>query len=179
MDDCQQKLLDLLDGSGPYLHALLTRLSLSEHTAEDLMQELFIKLARSKHFHKADHPAAYAARAAINLAFDHRRRQKMNPLPLPDQFSLPDHQSSPLHNLIQAEQLQQILDATAHLSPMLRDAFILRHVQQESYETIADQLQRSPHQARALCSRAIAQLRQILNNQHHTNPSPEKSNARH
>ncbi len=47
MRDRQKELLELLDKSGANLYALLTRLTLREDIAEELMQELFIKLINS------------------------------------------------------------------------------------------------------------------------------------
>jgi DNA-directed RNA polymerase specialized sigma24 family protein len=51
--DRQKELLELLDKSGANLYALLTRLTLREDIAEELMQELFIKLINSRSFDKA------------------------------------------------------------------------------------------------------------------------------
>ena len=47
MSSRQKELLELLDKSGADLYALLTRLTLREDVAEELMQELFIKLKGS------------------------------------------------------------------------------------------------------------------------------------
>ena len=38
----------------------------------------------------------------------------------------------------------------------------MRHIQQESYEAVADQLGKTPHQVRALCHKAIEQIRRIV-----------------
>ncbi|MHC4757147.1 MAG: RNA polymerase sigma factor [Planctomycetota bacterium] len=74
-----KKILELLDESGPSLYALLTKLTLNQDAAEELMQELFIKLNNSKVFQKANNSDAYAHRAAINLALDWRRCRKKLP----------------------------------------------------------------------------------------------------
>ena len=42
--------LSLLEAEGPRLYALLARITLREDVAEDLMQELFLKLNRSRPF---------------------------------------------------------------------------------------------------------------------------------
>ena len=44
MGDRQKELLELLETSGPHLMALLTKLTLREDVAEELMQDLFVKL---------------------------------------------------------------------------------------------------------------------------------------
>ena len=53
MKSRHKELLELLDTSGAELFALLTRLTLREDVAEELMQELFIKLSRSRGLDKA------------------------------------------------------------------------------------------------------------------------------
>jgi DNA-directed RNA polymerase specialized sigma24 family protein len=38
----------------------------------------------------------------------------------------------------------------------------MRYIQQESYEFIAEQLDKTPHQVRALCSKVMNYLRDVL-----------------
>ena len=76
MRDRQKELLELLDKSGTNLYSLLTRLTLREDVAEELMQELFIKLSNTRGMNKIANWDAYAHKAAINLAFDWRRSHK-------------------------------------------------------------------------------------------------------
>src|SRR3954469_12111610 len=70
------RLLQLLDTDGRRLHRLLTRLTLRADAAEDLLQELFLRLRDSAGFRMADNPAAFAVRTAVNLAFDWRRKSQ-------------------------------------------------------------------------------------------------------
>ncbi len=156
------KLLELLEKSGAALYALLTRLTLREDVAEELMQELFIKLSNSSELDKVKNLGAYARRAAINLAFDWRRSQKRNVLGL-DRLNEPaSNEKSPLAKLVQKEELQEILNAIEQINTPAREVFVMRYIQQESYDDIAEQLGKTPHQARALCSRAMSNLRNIL-----------------
>ncbi len=162
MRNRQTELLELLDKSGANLYALLTRLTLREDIAEELMQELFIKLSNSRSFDKAGDRQAYTRRAAINLAFDWRRSRKRNPLRL-DQIREPaSNDSSPLGKLVQAEELNEILNAIGKLNKVPREAFVMRYIQEESYDYIAEQLGKTAHHVRALCSRASNRLRNIL-----------------
>ena len=162
MPDRQKELLELLDRSGANLYTLLTRLTLREDVAEELMQELFIKLINSRSFDKAGNPEAYARRAAINLAFDWRRNRKLNPLGLDQVCEPASNDGSPLDKLVQAEELDEILNAIGQLNKMSREAFVMRYIQQEPYDNIAEQLGKTAHHARALCSRALNRLRNIL-----------------
>jgi len=162
LEDRHKILLDLLDRSGPVLYALLTKLTLRRDIAEELMQELFIRLNNTRHAETVQNWDAYARRAAINLAFDWRRKQKRPPLTL-EQIREPVSDGvSPLSSLIQAEELEETLNAIARLNKQSRRVVVMRYIQQQSYGNIADRLHKTPQQVRALCSRALGRLRDSL-----------------
>ncbi len=156
-------LLSILDKHGAQLHALLTRLTLRADVAEDLLQELFLKLARAKGFAAAHNPKAYVFRAAIHLAFDWRRAQKYaEPLRADLVMCDPEHDRGPLDRIIDAEELDQVLDAMRYLSRLGRHVVVLRYLQQFDYAEIAEQLGKTEHQVRGLCAKALGQLRTML-----------------
>jgi RNA polymerase sigma-70 factor (ECF subfamily) len=157
-----EELLELLDKSGASLYTLLTRLTLREETAEELMQELFIKLSNSRGFEKSASRDAYARRAAINLAFDWRRkfRQKLTHSAIVCEPV--SNESSPLSKLIRTEELEEMLDAIGRLNRSWRQAIVMRYIQQQSYDDIAEQMEKTPHHVRAICSKALNRLRNSL-----------------
>jgi RNA polymerase sigma-70 factor (ECF subfamily) len=169
--------MELLDESGPSLYALLTKLTLNQDTAEELMQELFIKLNNSKTFQKAVNPSSYAHRTAINLALDWRRSRRKH-LTLHQINEPSSENSSPLTKLIQNEQLQQILSAIANLNGVFGEVVVMRYIQQLSYDDIADQLEKTAHQARAISYKAITHLRNLLNIEKSTIYKEESDNVR-
>jgi len=155
-------LLELLEGCGAGLHALLTRLTLREDVAEELMQELFIKLSKARGLEKVSNLPAYARRAAINMAFDwHRRRQNMT-VALDSVGEAASGQRSPLAKMIEAERLEEVLAGVGKLNASIREVFVLRHIQQLDYDEIARQTGKTTHQARALCHKALKRLRNLL-----------------
>ena len=163
MSDRRTELLGLLDQFGAGLHALLTRLTLREDVAEELMQDLFLKLHGAKDQGRIDCWYAYARRTAINLAFDWRRRQATRrACSLDDLSERASDTDSPLGKLIASEELEQILAAVGRLQGASREVFVLRYIQQSSYEEIAAQLGKNVHQVRALCFRALSTLRDVL-----------------
>jgi len=162
LTDRQKEICELLDKSGASLFALLTRLTLREDVAEELMQELFIKLNNYNGLRKIQCWNAYAHKAAINLAFDWRRKQKRASLSLDNVPETASNVNSPLIDMIHAEQLQEILNAIGRLSKAPRQAVVMRHIQQQSYEDIAEQMGKTTHQVRALCYKAINRLRYLL-----------------
>jgi RNA polymerase sigma factor (sigma-70 family) len=153
------QLLDLLETYGADLHALFTRLTLRADVAEDLLQELFLKLRTAEGLARAKNGKAYLFRTAIHLAFDWRRRQR----PIESLRIEPaDVADSALDRLIDAEELEQILEAMQRISELGRQVLVLRYLQQQEYADIAAQLGKTEHQVRGLCYKALEQLRLIL-----------------
>ncbi len=173
----QKELLELLDKSGADLYALLTRLTLREDVAEELMQELFIKLNNSRSIGKVVNWDAYARKSAINLAFDWRRSQKQTILALGQVAEPVSNENSPLGKLIHSEELAETLDAVGRLKKSSREVLVMRYLQQESYDNIAEQLGKTSHQVRALCSRAIRNLRDVLGSNEHKSSKKEIRNV--
>ena len=107
-----------------------------------------------------EHPLVKLARATIETYVQERRTIDPPAELTPEPAS---HDPSPLARAIEAEQLEQVLDAAARLTKLRRDAFVLRFVHSATYEQVGQQLGRSPHQARALCHKAVDRLRKMLN----------------
>lgn len=163
MSDRHKELLELLDKSGTGLFTLLTRLTLRHDAAEELMQELFLKLSNSRGFEKSASRDAYARRAAINLAFDWRRKSRQA---VAQEFAceVVSSDGSPLSKIIRTEELEGMLNAIEKLNEKGRQAIVMRYIQQQSYENIAEQIGKTPHQSRAICSKAMFRLREIMCN---------------
>jgi len=162
MNERVQRLLRLLELHGGRIHAQLTRLTLCESTAEDLMQDLFLRLNKSNSFDRARDQRAYAIRAATNLAFEWRRKQRRTIT----SHSLTDEpvERDTLHGdvLEHKEQCAQVLRALDRMSALSRQVIILHALEGHSYDAIAAELGKTPHQVRAICSKAINQLRDLL-----------------
>lgn len=161
MDRHVNQVLTTLERQGPTLHALLSRLTLRYDDADDLMQELFLRLARSRPFVKAHDPAAYAGRVAINLAMDWRRAQrKQRQAFMPPDMPSPDR--SPVAQLLASEQVQLVLDEISKLRGIGREVLVLHYVQEEPYEAIACRLGKATHQVRSIANKAMTKLRSRL-----------------
>ena len=162
MRDRYEKVLELLDAEGPHLHRLLARLTRREDVAGDLLQELVIRLCQSGGLEKAQDPFAYAYRAAVNLAFEWRRRRRACVHRTVEKRDMPAGAPSPLGAVIREEELERVLDAAGRLNHVVRDAVLLRYLEQMSYEEIARRLSKKPQHVRSLTSKALAQLRAWL-----------------
>jgi RNA polymerase sigma-70 factor (ECF subfamily) len=152
----------LLAEHGGQLHALLFRLTLRNDVADDLLQELFCRLAKSVSFQLADNPAGFAYRTATNLAFDWRRAKKRDPTVDANNGELAAPAVSPLADLLRREELEQTLTVIGELPATNRDIIVLRYLQEQSYESIAAHFGKTTHQVRAIAHKAIKQLRKLL-----------------
>jgi RNA polymerase sigma factor (sigma-70 family) len=155
------KVLELLDTHGRRLHQLLGRLTRSEDATSDLMQELFLRLSLAKGLERARDPYAYAWRAAANLAFEWRRRQRIKPQLLEEDMCEDEPQGRPPGKVIRDEQVQRVLEATSQLDELARNVIVMRFVEQEPYEEIAVRLGRDAAYLRSLCSKTLVRLRQM------------------
>jgi RNA polymerase sigma-70 factor (ECF subfamily) len=156
----------LLDAEGARLYRLLARLTLREEVADDLMQELVVRLSRSDGFQQADDCFAYARRVAIHLAFDWRRqgksRRKTGPLAEEPAVPAPNL----LGKLVDREELEQVLAALERLSALSRNCLVLHYVEQLSYFEVAEELNVTPHQVRAACHKGIRRIQRLLGVRH-------------
>ncbi len=64
--------------------------------------------------------------------------------------------------MVQAEDLEQILDATSKLTDLARDVVVMRYIEQASYDEIAQRLGKEPQYMRSVCAKAMARLRELL-----------------
>ena len=159
MDEATDRLLKLLAEHGGRLHLLLVKLTLREDVAEDLLQDLFLRLSRSNGLLRAVRPERYMFRSAINLAFAwrsrNRRAQKARGLFDANATS----SDGPLDTVLRHEEVQRVLTAMDKLPASSRELLTLRYLEGLSFEELATILHSTPHRIRARCSKAVAQLR--------------------
>jgi RNA polymerase sigma-70 factor (ECF subfamily) len=160
LEDSSQRALSLLDEHGPRLHRLLTRITLREDAAEDLLQELFLRLTRGAALARAVDPLAYAVRTATRLAFDWRRseRRRRDRAPLLVEPKSDDALPLPCER---REELEALLDAISRLPSASRELIVLHYLEGQPYEQLAASLRTTPHRCRALCHKALARLRAL------------------
>jgi RNA polymerase sigma-70 factor (ECF subfamily) len=156
------KLLRLLDEYGVRLHSLLARIAVREDAADELLQDLFLKLSRADGFAQARRPEQYLFRSAINLAFDWRSRNRRGVASLPLDGQETCSRPSPIEQAISREEMERVMSAVEKLPTADRELVVMRFLHGSSYEELADQRGSTPHSVRAACSKAVARLRQQL-----------------
>ena len=68
------RLMQTLETEGQHLFELLTRITLSEHAAEELLQQLVLKFVEvPERLAEIDNLGGYLRQSAIRLAFNWRR----------------------------------------------------------------------------------------------------------
>jgi len=153
-------LLTVLEQHGDQMFFLLKRITHSDIAAEDLLQDLFLRLRQSAAFARADDPAAYARRVALNLGLDWLRRRDERCIPFTGSPTADDR--APWEDLSRQEEEQRVLQALATLPRTSREIIASHFLAEESYEQIAERLHKTPHQVRALCHKGIKKMRRAL-----------------
>jgi RNA polymerase sigma-70 factor (sigma-E family) len=126
------------------------------NAAEDLVQEAFIRLARSAH-RIDDHrkAAAYLRSIVLNLARDHNRRGLVS---LRHRLPLDDAVASAEDEVVLSEEHQQVVDALGTLPRRQRDCLILRYYDELGIDDIAETLGISRNSVKTHLTRAVRAL---------------------
>ena len=142
--------------------------------AEDLAQEVFLRVYRSRETYEASAKfTTWLYRIATNLAVNHardtRHERPENTVSLdePDEKSghtldLPDGTPSAEENLVQRERLAAIRQRVESLPERQRIAVVMHKYQQMEYRQIADVLKLSESATKSLLFRAYEALREQL-----------------
>jgi RNA polymerase sigma factor (sigma-70 family) len=130
------------------------------NAAEDLVQEGFIRLARSAHrIQDPDRAAAYLRSIVLNLARDHNRRGLLS---LRHQLPFDDVQASTEDLLELAEDQRRVLDALRDLPPRQRDCLALRYYHELGIDDIATTLGLSRNSVKTHLQRGLAAMERRL-----------------
>jgi RNA polymerase sigma-70 factor (ECF subfamily) len=153
------RLEELLRAHGRRLYALLYRLTLSMDAADDLLQELYLRLMKTR-LDRVSRVEAYATRVAIHLAMDWRSRGARAASSISQDPLEPG--LGPIEQVEIREDVERTLDAVRELRAPLREIVVLRYIEGQRYESIASALGKTPQQVRGLASKAIKSLRESL-----------------
>ena len=128
--------------------------------AEDLVQEAFIRLARSAHkIRDRERVAAYLRSIVLNLARDHNRRGLVSlrhqPAADPTPPSIDDAMAV-------REDQRMVIEALRHLPIRQRDSLVLRYYLELGVPEIAQTLGLSPNSVKTHLSRGLRALEQRL-----------------
>lgn len=163
----------MLEVYGPRLYGYFFRTTGSSGTADDLVQELFVRLLEKigeyRHEGRFEH---WLFRIAANLTRDYFRRQKKTPVffsvleknnkdsSWPEGLAGNEQETeSPLER---QEQMDQLQDALKQLSDLDRQIILARHYGQLSFDQLARQFQMPIGTVLSKVHRGLKILRRIL-----------------
>lgn len=131
------------------------------NAAEDLVQEAFIRLARSAHrIRERGQAAAYLRSIVLNLARDHNRRGLVS---LRQQLPLSEHPAEPEHDtIVLQDEQQRVIDALRDLPLQQRNCVVLRHYEELGIAEIAATLAISQNSVKTHLRRGMATLARTL-----------------
>jgi len=148
------------------LFSFLLRLLADRPTAEDLLQEAFLRV----YLHRETYQPTAAFRTwlftiARNLAVDHLRRGGIaweRPGNKEQFAGIPDASPSPLQHVETGERLEQLEDAVRQLPPSQREMLLLSRYAGLSHAEIAEVTGSSPAAIRVALHRTLSRLRNLL-----------------
>lgn len=150
------------------------RMAHNAAVAEDLAQEVFLRVYRSRGSYEASAKfTTWLYRIATNLAVNHardtrrERPENMVSLDEPDEetgttMDVPDSSMNVEENLVRRERLQAIRNTVQQLPERQRMAVIMHKYQQMEYKQIAEVLKLSESATKSLLFRAYESLREQL-----------------
>jgi RNA polymerase sigma-70 factor (ECF subfamily) len=121
------------------VRAALIRRGRSEHDAEDLVQEAWVRLACYEQNNHVEQPEAFLMRAALNLSIDaHRAKASRGEQVLLDDVVLLDRSPGVEDVTLNHERFARLSVCLAGLSDKTRDVFLAHRVEGLSYQQIAE-----------------------------------------
>jgi RNA polymerase sigma-70 factor (ECF subfamily) len=157
------------------LLAVMSHLCGNMEEAEDLAQEVFLRVYRArKEYHPQAKFSTWLFTIANNLALNVFRRRQRKPMvhlevrdsgplgPRPAENLVYDRAPAPEHQLDCQELAAVVQKALTQLNERQRLAVVLNKFEDLSYQEIAEVLRISPKAVKSLLSRARTQLRDLL-----------------
>jgi len=127
--------------------------------AEDLAQEVYVRLLRVEKLEQIEEPQAYLYRVAINVAAEWRMRACHSKPHSADELDALVAATTPETELSEAEFRRQLDAALRDMTPMVRAVIYLKLRDDMSHEEIAQHLGITTRMVRRLLTTAYTQLR--------------------
>lgn len=151
------------------IYNLAYRFTSSHTAAEDLTQEVFIRVYRSldQYDQQLGDLSNWLMRLARNLIIDDYRKRQRTPTDSSDdltthEFHLRSGSDSPHRALERQERRLQVLAAINKLSPDLRECVILRDIEELTYQEIVDLLKIPEGTVKSRINRGRIELAKVL-----------------
>ena len=161
---------ELVRAHSKRVYAICFRFTGAEGEAQDITQEVFLRVFQSLRSFRAGEGSfsVWLARLTRNLLIDNYRRGKMTRLSdsIDDQLPMLEERSSAFSRtdslLASREASEMVQAALQKLSPELREAVILRDLEEMEYKDIADVLKVPEGTVKSRINRGRAELARVL-----------------
>jgi RNA polymerase sigma-70 factor (ECF subfamily) len=146
------------------VYGVALRIVRSHDVADDVAQEAFVRAFRSLDRFELGRPfGPWVCRIAANLAVNHVRSPRAREEGLPEGHAeTPSAEPGPLAAVLDAEAQRVLDEAVGALAPEQRAVFVLRAVEEMSYQEIAEALGISPGTVMSRLFRARERLAKAL-----------------
>ena len=146
------------------LYRMAFRLMNSREEAEDIVQEVYVKLwGMRNELGKYNSIEALCVRITRNLCLDHLRRRKVNIDAMKaEQWKQESYPETPLENVEKREDAELVHTLIAALPEPQRSLVHLRHMEGKEYEEIAEMVNMNVNAIRVSISRARKQMRAMV-----------------
>jgi len=161
---------DLVRAHSKRVYAICYRFTGGEGEAQDITQEVFLRVFQSLHSFRAGEGSfsVWLSRLTRNLLIDHYRRGKMQRLTdsIDGQVTVLEERSpafSKTDSLLTSREASEMVQvALQKLSPELREAVILRDLEEMEYKDIANVLKVPEGTVKSRINRGRAELARVL-----------------
>lgn len=154
--------MSLFEQEGRSLVRLARIFTDDRNSAEDLVQEAFIRLYRSAHrIEEGERAPAYLRSIVMNLCRDHNRRGLMSLRHASTSHDL-ERPVEPDQSVVRTEQQAEVIDALLSLSQRQRECLALRFYLDMTEAQIAQALGISSNSVKTHCRRGMAAMRDLL-----------------
>jgi RNA polymerase sigma factor (sigma-70 family) len=131
-----------------------------QNAAEDLVQEAFIRLARSaQRIEDRTKAAAYLRSIVLNLARDHNRRGLVS---LRHQLPFDEYKASFEDGIVLRDDQRRVIEALRDIPHRQRDCLVLRYYHDQGIDDIAATLGISPNSVKTHLQRGLAAMERKL-----------------
>ncbi|HUG05619.1 MAG TPA: sigma-70 family RNA polymerase sigma factor [Candidatus Limnocylindria bacterium] len=132
----------LVERYGGRVYNIALRITSDPDAASDCAQEAFIRAYKALHQYDPAQPfGPWIFRIATNASLNHVQRWHAHQTPVQELPESPaPEESGPEASALRREAVSEVLAAMAELPPPYRAALALRHMQQLSYQEVADTL---------------------------------------
>lgn len=133
-----------------------------EAEADDLAQEVFLRLLRLDDPEAINHPRAFLFRVAANVVSDWRDRHRRLRIDSPETFDAIASEETPADALVADARAKAISEALKQLPPVQSAALVLRVTHGLTYKEVAQHLGVTERMVKRYVVKAYAKLRECL-----------------